>query len=270
MEIFFYTIIFMIGAMFGSFYTLAVYRIPKRQDITHTHSYCPNCNHKLGFLELIPIFSYIFLGAKCKHCKEKIRPRYFILEITSGILFVLTAYFLGLNFNTLTPMNIGNYVFIVLYFTYLILIAGIDSEKRKIDKAVNIYGITISLLYMVYLYIVGETNIYRYVIYIILYILMLIFDTITLKRMAKSTYLNGILIMLITMVCFVGEIATGTSIIITLLSIAITILLYKLKNMKKRNRKTDKQVAGQISIGLYLAIANIITFLFAIGCNSIL
>ena len=270
MEIFFYTIIFMIGAMFGSFYTLAVYRIPKKQDIIHTHSYCPNCNHKLGFFELIPIFSYIFLGAKCKHCKEKIRPRYFILEITSGILFVITAYFTGLNFENLTLMSIGNYVFIVLYFTYLILIAGIDNEKRKINKPVNIYGITISLLYMVYLYIVGETNIYRYVIYIILYILILIFDTVTLKRMAKSTYVNGILMMLVTMVCFTGELVTATSIIITLLAIAIYILLYKLKNLRKRTQKTDKQVAGQISIGFYLAIANIISFLFAIGCNNIL
>ena len=270
MEIFFYTIIFMIGAMFGSFYTLAVYRIPKRQDIVHTHSYCPNCNHKLGFFELIPIFSYIFLGAKCKHCKEKIRPRYFILEITSGILFVLTAYFTGLNFENLTLMSVGNYVFIILYFTYLILIAGIDKEKRKIDKPVNIYGIVISLLYMVYLYIVGETNIYRYVIYIILYILFLTLDTVTLKRFAKSAYLNGILIMLVTMVCFTGELITATAIIITLLSIAIYILLYKLKSLKKRNRKTDKQIAGQISIGFYLAISNIIAFLFAVGCNYIL
>ena len=46
MEIFFYLIIFMIGITFGSFYTLAVYRIPNGQDITHTHSYCPKCKHK--------------------------------------------------------------------------------------------------------------------------------------------------------------------------------------------------------------------------------
>ena len=71
LNIFFYIILFAMGITFGSFYTLALYRIPKRQDITHTHSYCPNCNHKLGFLDLIPVFSYIFLGAKCKYCKNK-------------------------------------------------------------------------------------------------------------------------------------------------------------------------------------------------------
>ena len=92
MDTLLYIIIFIMGTVFGSFYTLAVHRIPKRQDITHTHSYCPNCNHKLGFLDLIPVFSYIFLGAKCRYCKEKIRPRYFIIELLSGISFVVIAY----------------------------------------------------------------------------------------------------------------------------------------------------------------------------------
>ena len=60
MEYYIYAIIFLIGAFFGSFFTLAVYRIPKKEDILVKHSYCPNCNHKLGLLDLFPIFSYIF------------------------------------------------------------------------------------------------------------------------------------------------------------------------------------------------------------------
>ena len=62
METIIYIIIFLIGAMFGSFFTLAVYRIPRREDITHTRSYCPKCNHKLGFFDMFPILSYIILG----------------------------------------------------------------------------------------------------------------------------------------------------------------------------------------------------------------
>ena len=61
METIIYIIIFLIGAMFGSFFTLAVYRIPRREDITHTRSYCPKCNHKLGFFDMFPILSYIIL-----------------------------------------------------------------------------------------------------------------------------------------------------------------------------------------------------------------
>ena len=270
METFFYIIIFIIGSLFGSFYTLAVYRIPKRQDIVHTHSYCPNCNHKLGLLDLFPIFSYIFLGGKCRYCKEKIRPRYLILEVLSGVLFVVIALFMGLNLENLNYMKIAEYCFVVLYLTYIILICGIDKENRKIDKYVNVYGIAISIMYMLYLYIVEDANIYRYGIYLILYILILIFDTITLKRFAKSTYTNGILLMLVTMIVFTNEYVTLSSIIFTLLAMATYILLYKLKNRLNTNMKTDRQVSGEISIGFYLGVSNIIIFIIALISNNYL
>ena len=85
MDILLYILIFIMGTVFGSFFSLAIYRIPKNQDITHKPSYCPNCHHKLGFLDLVPIFSYIFLLGKCRYCKEKIRPRYIIYAIDNKI-----------------------------------------------------------------------------------------------------------------------------------------------------------------------------------------
>lgn len=264
MEIFFYIIIFIIGSLFGSFYTLAVYRIPKRQDILFKHSYCPNCNHKLGLLDLFPIFSYIFLGGKCRYCKEKIRPRYLILEILSGLLFVSIAYLMGLNVEKFNIVKIIEFGFLILYLTFIILIAGIDKENRNIDKFVNIYGIVISIMYMLYLCIVEQASIYRYGIYLVFYIIILALDTITLRKYAKSTYLNGILLMIITMAIFTGEYVTASSIIYTLLVIAIYLLLYKLKNRRKRNVKTDKQVSNQMSIGFYLGSTNVITLMFVL------
>lgn len=266
MNIFLYAIIFICGTMFGSFYTLAVYRIPKRQDIVHTHSYCPNCNHKLGLLDLFPIFSYIFLGGKCRYCKQKIRPRYLILETLSGLLFIIIAYFMGLKLENLNSINIINFCFVVLYLTYIILMAGIDKENRKIDKAVNIYGIAISIMYMSYLCIVGETNIYRYGIYLILYILILLVDTITLKKFAKSTYLNGILLLILIMASFTGEFITSISLVTALLGIGIYILIYKIKQDLKR-KKSDKQISDEISIGFWLGASNILIFLITLIYN---
>ena len=95
MDYILYILIFYVGAIFGSFITLAIDRIPLKQDITHERSYCPKCNHKLNFLDLVPVFSYIFLGGKCRYCKNKIRPRYLILEIISGFAFMF--YILSLN-----------------------------------------------------------------------------------------------------------------------------------------------------------------------------
>ena len=270
MEIFFYVLIFIIGSLFGSFYTLAVYRIPKRQDILLKHSYCPNCNHELGLLDLFPIFSYIFLGGKCRYCKEKIRPRYLILEVLAGMLFVVIAYLTGLNLEHLSLLKAIEYVFMVLYLTFIILIVGIDAENKNIDKAVNVYGIVISIIYMLYLCIVENANIYRYGIYLVLYIIVLTLDTITLRKFAKSSYLNGLLIMIITMAVFTGEYITIISIIYTLLLIAIDLMLNKVKNRKNKNVKSDKQVARQLCIGTYLGAANLITVVFVLFMNYIL
>lgn len=267
MNAIFYTLIFIIGTLFGSFYTLAIYRIPKRQDITHTHSYCPNCNHKLGFLDLIPVLSYIFLGAKCRYCKEKIRPRYFILEILSGILFLTIAILTNFTLETLTAIKIVQFSFIVLYLTYIILICGIDKETRKIDKLVSIYGIVISILYMVYLCIVEQASIYRYGIYLVFFIIVLLIDTITLKKYAKNSYINGILLMLITMAIFTNEYILVSGVILTLLTIAIYILIHKIN--KKIKNKPAKNISKDIQIGFCLGACNIIWMLLALIFNYI-
>lgn len=259
-----YILIFIMGTVFGSFFTLAVHRIPKRQDITHTHSYCPNCRHKLGILDLIPVFSYIFLGAKCRYCKQKIRPRYFILEIASGLLFVAIAYLMNINIFNWNIHIIADSAFLALYLCFLLIMAGIDKENRQINKGINVYGIIISIMYMIYLCTIEKASIYRYVIYLIFYVVFLILDTVTLKKFVKSTYLNGIMITIITIAIFTGEFITINTIIMTLLEIAIYILIYKLKNRNNKNVKTDKQVGRNLSIGYYLAINNIIYFIFVL------
>lgn len=266
MDAIFYILIFAIGILFGSFYTLAVYRIPKTEDITHTHSYCPSCGHKLGFWDLIPLFSYIFLGAKCRYCKEKIRPRYFILELISGLFFVCVAYLMDFNIQNLTLTKILDFSFLVLYFTFIVLMAGIDKEKRKIEKSVTMYGIIISIMYMIYLCIIEKASIYRYGIYLICYIIMLIIDTLTLKKTAKNYYINGIILTIITMAIFTeGEIALY-SLLIVLVSIVIYMAIEKFKTRKKRNQKIE--IGNQITIGYSLAVANVSILILALIMNK--
>lgn len=268
MNIFFYIIIFLIGITFGSFYTLAVYRIPKGQDITHTHSYCPKCNHKLNFIDLIPIFSYIFLKGKCRYCNQKIRPRYLILEVISGIVFVVFAYLIDLNIYQITIIKIIEYAFLTLYITFIVLISGIDKEHRKINKPVLMYGVILSIIYIVYLYIIEKTSIYRYVIYLVLFAIILILDTITLRKKAKNNYTYGILLMLIIMIIFTGEYTVTNSIIITLLGITIYLIVKRLSQAK--NRKIDTKFSTQIPIAFYLSMSNIIYFMFSLICYKFL
>lgn len=266
MNTIFYIMIFLMGITFGSFYTLAVYRIPKGIDITHKHSYCPNCNHKLNFLDLIPIFSYIFLGGKCRYCKQKIRPRYLILETLSGLFFVGIAYLMRINIYNLEIIKIIEYAFFVLYFTFIILMSGIDKEYKKINKPVLVYGIIISIMYIVYLYIIEKASIYRYVIYLVAFVLLLLVDTITLKKHAKNNYTYSILIALIIMTIFTGEYVTISSVIYAILAIAIDLVLKKIKNKKNNTKNKEKE-----PIGLYLSVFNILYFIIVLAfCNQII
>ncbi len=166
-----YIFMFAIGIVLGSFYTLAVYRIPLKQDITHTRSYCPKCNHRLNFWDLIPVFSYIFLGGKCRYCKEKIRPRYIIIETLSGIVFLLYAILLDIDLLNIEYSKIATLIFGILFFSTIFIIIGILKENKKIQTSVFNFGIISEVAYMIYLYIL-DTSIYRYIIYIPIFMLM--------------------------------------------------------------------------------------------------
>ena len=266
MNTFFYIIIFIIGTLFGSFYTLAVYRIPKRQDIVHTHSYCPNCNHKLGLLDLFPIFSYILLGGKCRYCKQKIRPRYLILESLTGVLFVIIAFLMGMRIDNLNVKIITEFCFIVLYLTYIILMSGINKENKTIDKYVNIYGIVISLSYMVYLYIIGKASIYRYGIYIILYAILLIANW---KFKDNKKEINQILIAIITMTIFTGEYLILNTILITII-ISSIILAKKRAKKEEKNENTSRKVnlIKELPTGFLLGVSNVSLLVCILAYNN--
>ena len=143
---------FIMGTFLGSFFTLAVYRIPIKQDITHERSFCPNCNHKLGPLDLVPVFSYIFLGGKCRYCSEKIKIRYLLLEVLSGIVFVLAYLSYNMEYPLLDPLRTIKLIDFVMMYVVLAIIAGIDKERVIIQKNVLMVGFCANLIYNTYLY----------------------------------------------------------------------------------------------------------------------
>ena len=193
MDIIIYIFMFAIGVVLGSFYTLAVYRIPLKQDITHTRSYCPKCNHRLNFFDLIPVLSYIFLGGKCRYCKEKIRPRYLILEVLSGIVFLLFTMCLNIDILSIEYAKIATLVFGIMFFSTVFIAVGIYKEHKEIQPSVFNFGIISTIIYMVYLYILKE-SIYRYIIYIPLLLLLAILNN------SKKVHKNVKIVVFITFI----------------------------------------------------------------------
>ena len=80
---------FLTGLSVGSFLNCLIYRLHKGESFWKGRSYCPKCKHKLGILDLIPVFSFIFLRGKCRYCHQKISWQYPLVELCTAILFTL-------------------------------------------------------------------------------------------------------------------------------------------------------------------------------------
>lgn len=239
MEIFIYANFFIIGILLGSFFTLATYRIPLKQDIVHTRSYCPKCNNELKFLDLIPVLSYIFLKGKCRYCGNKIGARYIIIELLSGLLYLLFVMSLKINIFSIETNKIILLAVGTLYISALFILGGINKETSKIQKSViNFAGIT-SMLYIIYVYIT-RGNIYRYIIYFAILIVMYI-----LGRFVKDDKNIIDLLKLFLIMC----ISTGE--LITIISVLIAVLCIGLNKLFKKNYTFE-------NIVYYICFSNII------------
>lgn len=257
LEIMLLIIIFILGIYFGSFFTLATYRLPKGEDIIHKHSYCPNCNHKLGILDLIPVLSYIFLGGKCRYCNNKIGIRYFIFEILTGLVFVLFTISLKIDIYKININIIIYFALTILYFSSLFIIGGIEREKRIIQKSILVYGIFVSLVYMIYSYTLANKNVYEYVIYLIFMCILLFMDIYQLKKNLKYNYWIQIMILILYMLIFSGTYNTIYTVILAILSIGIKNILQYLKKRKTKIIKEKKRS----EIAFYLCVSNILVII---------
>lgn len=77
-----------LGSLIGSFGNVVIWRLPRRESVVHPGSHCPNCNKRLGPLELVPILSWLALRGRCRNCKQPISPRYPLVEALMAALFV--------------------------------------------------------------------------------------------------------------------------------------------------------------------------------------
>ena len=114
MEIYYSICFFVFGLVFGSFYNVVGYRLPKGESLVKPGSHCPNCNHELNWYELIPVFSYLALGCKCLKCKKKISPFYMCFELLTGILFLLSYLVFGLTIKTVIALTLSSILVIVM------------------------------------------------------------------------------------------------------------------------------------------------------------
>lgn len=258
-----YFLIFAMGTVFGSFSTLAIYRIPLKKNITTERSFCPNCNHKLGFFDLIPVLSYIFLGGKCRYCGKKIKPTYLIIELFMGFsaigIFLSSHY----TFETLSVIDLITFLYQMIFVTTLVLIAGIDKSKKKISKSVIFVGCLIGLAHIIYLYVLGNIELFSIYKYVIYFAIVFILAIITSKnKLFKYKYLLEILMICIYMNMFeISEVFLITA-ILTMISITCLLIVNNYKSkVDKSDILAEENKNLDIPIAMYLCISNIIAMI---------
>jgi len=133
------TMVFIFGLLIGSFLNVCIYRIPNEKSIVSPPSSCPTCNNRIKGYDLIPVFSYLILGGKCRHCGEKISPRYMLIELLTGLLFLLCFMVVGYT---------GQLLAFLVLTSVLITITFIDIDYQIIPDPIMIFGLVTGVIFV--------------------------------------------------------------------------------------------------------------------------
>ncbi len=261
MNILFYVLLFILGIFVGGFLTKVIHRFPVKQNLLKK-AYCPYCLDDLKFWETIPLIGYLVLKGKCGHCQHKINPKYFFIELITGISFVFIGLFNGLFINEFNPDQIITTIFSILFVTLLITIGFIDLENRYIDDRLMIYGFVIALLNNAYSYYSDpEYSLKRVIFYLILVTFLLFIDIRRGKKGKYSEYLINIIFTIVIIDLFVYETIAIYTISFTLIIFAIFNLMKAIQKKRKKEKKTKLDKIKKYPFAFFLCMANLITLL---------
>ena len=130
--------IFVLGLAFGSFLNVCIYRLPLGMSVVTPRSACPKCKQPIALYDNIPVLSWLILGGRCRHCRNKISARYWMIELLTGSLFVACYWYFGLTLSTLK------------YCTFAFLLLGLiftDAETRLLPDKMTLPGLVLGLIF---------------------------------------------------------------------------------------------------------------------------
>jgi leader peptidase (prepilin peptidase)/N-methyltransferase len=125
------------GLLIGSFLNVCIYRMPRDLSVVRPRSYCPACQHPIAWYDNIPLLSFVILGGRCRHCKAAIPLRYPLVELLTGLLFLVYVWRLGA-----TPAALK----FCLYGALLIGLIFADLEERILPDEFTLGGLAAGLV----------------------------------------------------------------------------------------------------------------------------
>lgn len=137
LEIFYYVFFFILGAIFGSFGNVIIYRLPKEESIVKPRSYCYSCKTPIKWYDNIPILSWFILRGRCRHCGARFSFRYPLVELIMGALFMLSYHYVGISWSLLEYL---------IFIFGLVVCTFIDLDHMILPDEFTLSGIVIGLI----------------------------------------------------------------------------------------------------------------------------
>lgn len=233
-------LIILLGLIIGSFLNVCIYRISRDESIFFPQSHCTSCGYSLKPKDLVPVFSYIFLGGRCRSCKEKISITYPLVETLNACLYLLIYLKYGFTLDFLK---------FCLFASLLIVIGFIDFETKYVYNSTVIFGVVSGVLFDMLIWVETKTMPWNYIVGAFIGFGVIYLIVILTHGMGEGD-------IDIALICglFLGVEGIVVALFIAIIIggiVAGLILIFKLKNKK-----------DEIAFVPYLAIGGIIASLY--------
>ncbi len=133
---------FVVGLTIGSFLNVCIHRLPKGESIVHPRSRCPHCGWMIAAYDNVPVLSYLWLRGRCRHCRRRISPFYPLIELLTGLTFLLVYHRWGISPPAVKAVLLAS-ALIVLIFT--------DLRERLLPDRITFPGIAAGFLFALWL-----------------------------------------------------------------------------------------------------------------------
>jgi leader peptidase (prepilin peptidase)/N-methyltransferase len=133
---------FVVGLTIGSFLNVCIHRLPKGESIVHPRSRCPHCGRMIAAYDNVPVLSYLWLRGRCRHCRGRISPFYPLIELLTGLTFLLVYHRWGISPPAMKAVLLAS-ALIVLTFT--------DLRERLLPDRITFPGIAAGFLFALWL-----------------------------------------------------------------------------------------------------------------------
>jgi leader peptidase (prepilin peptidase)/N-methyltransferase len=129
------------GLCFGSFLNVCIYRLPRGLSVVHPRSACPECRQQIRSYDNVPVLSWLLLGGRCRFCRTQISPRYALVELLTGGLFVACVVQFG---PTLAGLKWCCFGFLLLGLIFT------DAETKLLPDKMTLTGLALGLGFSVF------------------------------------------------------------------------------------------------------------------------